>query len=160
MEKSPPSTVKNVVVPLSNSTSKASLLPVLSDTTMLAQSPKQARLVIDSSAQTTPNLATLMRSPLSELLLAAVCKDPIGAKCSHHDLVHVGFTALTGFGLGIGLVTLMINITRARLPNYAAMIMYGNLGLAFVMVVLIAAISSYFDVRRVLRIKPFDIFRG
>jgi putative ABC transport system permease protein len=70
------------------------------------------------------------------------------------------FTALTGFGLGIGLVTLMISITRARLPNYAAMITFWNLGLAFAMVVVIAAISSFFGIRRVLRIEPFDIFRG
>jgi putative ABC transport system permease protein len=87
----------------------------------------------------------------------------IGAK--GHELVYMilfmaTFTALTGFGLGIGLVTLMISITRARLPNYAAMITFGNLGLAFAMVVVIAAISSYFGIRRVLRIEPFDIFRG
>jgi putative ABC transport system permease protein len=35
-----------------------------------------------------------------------------------------------------------------------------NLGLAFVMVVIIAAISSYIGVRKVLTIEPFDIFRG
>lgn len=87
----------------------------------------------------------------------------IGAKGS--ELVYMilfmaTFTAMTGFGLGIGLVTLMITITRARLPNYAAMITFWNLGLAFGMVVLIAAISSWFGVRRVLKIEPFDIFRG
>ena len=70
------------------------------------------------------------------------------------------FTAMTGFGLGIGLVTLMITITRSRLPNYAAMITFWNLGLAFGMVVVIAAISSWLGVRRVLKIEPFDIFRG
>jgi putative ABC transport system permease protein len=70
------------------------------------------------------------------------------------------FTALTGYGLGVGLVTLMICIARARLPNYAAMITFGNLGLAFGMVLLIAGISSYIGVRKVLRIEPFDIFRG
>jgi putative ABC transport system permease protein len=70
------------------------------------------------------------------------------------------FTALTGYGLGVGLVTLMIWITRSRLPNYAAMITYGNLGLAFGMVVLIAGISSYVGIRKVLKIEPFDIFRG
>jgi putative ABC transport system permease protein len=70
------------------------------------------------------------------------------------------FTALTGYGLGIGLVTLMISITRYRLPNYAAMITFWNLGLAFGMVVLIAGISSYIGIRKVLRIEPFDIFRG
>jgi putative ABC transport system permease protein len=70
------------------------------------------------------------------------------------------FTALTGYGLGIGLVTLMISLARARLPNYAAMITFWNLGLAFGMVLLIAAISSYIGIRKVLKIEPFDIFRG
>jgi putative ABC transport system permease protein len=70
------------------------------------------------------------------------------------------FTALTGYGLGVGLVTLMIWIARSRLPNYAAMITFWNLGLAFGMVLLIAAISSYVGVRKVLRVEPFDIFRG
>jgi putative ABC transport system permease protein len=87
----------------------------------------------------------------------------IGAKAS--DLVAMilfmaTFTALTGFGLGIGLVTLMISIARARLPNYAAIVTYGNLALAFAMVLVIAAASSYVGIRRVLRIEPFDIFRG
>jgi putative ABC transport system permease protein len=70
------------------------------------------------------------------------------------------FTALTGYGLGVGLVTLMIWIARSRLPNYAAMITYWNLGLAFGMVLLIAGISSYVGVRKVLKVEPFDIFRG
>ena len=70
------------------------------------------------------------------------------------------FTALTGYGLGIGLVTLMISIARYRLPNYAAMITFWNLGLAFGMVLLIAGISSYVGIRKVLKIEPFDIFRG
>ena len=87
----------------------------------------------------------------------------IGAKGS--DLVLMilfmaTFTAMTGFGLGIGLVTLMISLMRARVPNYAAIITFGNLGLAFGMVVVIAGISSWFGVRRVLQIEPFDIFRG
>jgi len=69
-------------------------------------------------------------------------------------------TALTGYGLGIGLVTLMISIARSRLPGYAAMITNWNLALAFGMVVLIAGISSYVAIRRVLKIEPFDIFRG
>jgi putative ABC transport system permease protein len=70
------------------------------------------------------------------------------------------FTALIGYGLGIGLVTLMIEVARARLPNYAAMITFGNLALAFGMVLLIAGISSYIGIRKVLKIEPFDIFRG
>ena len=54
----------------------------------------------------------------------------------------------------------MISIARASIPNYAAMITYWNLELAFVMVLLIAGISSYIAVRKVLSIEPFDIFRG
>ena len=70
------------------------------------------------------------------------------------------FTCLTGYGLGIGLCTLMIEIARLRLPDYAALITFWNLSLAFVMVLIIAAISSYIGVRRVLSIEPFDIFRS
>jgi len=69
-------------------------------------------------------------------------------------------TALIGYGLGVGLVTLMILLARARLPNYATTITFWNLALAFGMVVLIAGISSYIGVRKVLKIEPFDIFRG
>jgi len=54
----------------------------------------------------------------------------------------------------------MIAIAKSRLPNYAAMITFWNLGLAFGMVLLIAAISSYIGIRKVLKIEPFDIFRG
>lgn len=87
----------------------------------------------------------------------------IGAK--GHELIlmilfQAGFVALTGYGLGIGLCALMIWLARLNLPDYAAVITLSNLGLAFVMVVVIAAISSYFGVRKVLRIEPFDIFRG
>jgi len=71
-----------------------------------------------------------------------------------------GFTCLTGYGLGIGLCTLLIALAKLRMPDYAAMITYGNLAVAFVMVVIIAGVSSYVGVRQVLRIEPFDIFRG
>jgi len=70
------------------------------------------------------------------------------------------FTALTGYGLGIGLVTLVVSVAHYNLPGYAAIITYWNLELAFGMVVLIAGISSYVGVRKVLMIEPFDIFRG
>jgi putative ABC transport system permease protein len=87
----------------------------------------------------------------------------IGAK--GHELIFMilfqtSFTALTGYGLGIGMCVVLIRLARLRLPDYAALITYWNLGLAFLMVVIIAAISSYFGVRKVLRIEPFDIFRG
>jgi putative ABC transport system permease protein len=75
-------------------------------------------------------------------------------------LFQASFTALTGYGLGIGLCALTIALAKLKLPDYAAMITFWNLALAFVMVVVIAAVSSYFGVRKVLRIEPFDIFRG
>ncbi len=75
-------------------------------------------------------------------------------------LFQATFTALTGYGLGLGLCTLLIAIAKMRLPDYFAMITYFNLGLALVMVLVIAAVSSYFGARRVLRIEPFEIFRG
>ena len=87
----------------------------------------------------------------------------IGAK--NRDLVRMilfqaAFTSFTGFGLGIALCVLLIILAKARLPNYAAMITFGNLAISFVMVVVIAAFSSYFGIRRVLKIEPFEIFRG
>ena len=75
-------------------------------------------------------------------------------------LFQATFTAFTGFGLGIGLCVLLIILAKLRLPSYAAMVTFGDLAISFGMVVLIASISSYVAIRRVLRIEPFDIFRG
>jgi putative ABC transport system permease protein len=75
-------------------------------------------------------------------------------------LFQATLTSLTGYGLGLGLCTLLICIAKLRLPDYFAQITYFNLGLALVMVLVIAAVSSYYGARRVLRIEPFDIFRG
>lgn len=87
----------------------------------------------------------------------------IGAK--NYELVvmiifQAGFTALTGYGFGVGLCTLMIALAKLRLPNYASTITYTNLAIAFVMVLIITAVSSYIGIRRVLKIEPFDVFRG
>ncbi len=75
-------------------------------------------------------------------------------------LFQATFTAFLGYGLVTGLAALMIMVAKLRLPDYAAQITYINLGIAFVMVVIIAGISSYIGVRKVIRIEPFDIFRG
>ncbi len=75
-------------------------------------------------------------------------------------LFQASFVALTGYGIGVGLCTCIIWMARLYLPDYAAIVTFGNLVLAFIMVVVIAAISSYVGVRKVLRIEPFDIFRG
>ena len=87
----------------------------------------------------------------------------IGAKGSElvaMILFQSTFTALTGYGLGVGLCAGLIALAKARLPDYAAVITFSSLGLALGMVILIVAISSYIGVRRVLRIEPFDIFRS
>ncbi len=87
----------------------------------------------------------------------------IGARSSElvvMILFQATFTALTGYGLGIGICAIMIWLAHLRLPDYAAIITATNIVIAFVMVVLIAGISSYIGVRKVLRIEPFDIFRS
>jgi putative ABC transport system permease protein len=75
-------------------------------------------------------------------------------------LFQASFTALTGYGLGVGLCTLLVYLAKLRLPSYAAMITYPSLLLSLGMVIVIAGVSSYVGVRRVLQIEPFDIFRG
>ena len=75
-------------------------------------------------------------------------------------LFQATFVSLTGYGVGVGLCALIIWLARLNLPDYAAIITFQNLGLAFIMVLVIAAISCYVGVRKVLTIEPFDIFRG
>ncbi len=75
-------------------------------------------------------------------------------------LFQAGFASLTGYGLGVGLSTLIIGLAKLRMASYAGMEMYTNLGAAFLLVLVIAATSSYIGIRTVLRIEPFDIFRG
>lgn len=87
----------------------------------------------------------------------------IGAKGNelvYMILFQATFTALTGYGLGVGLCALLITLAKIRLPSYASTITFTNLALAFGMVIIIAGISSYIGIRKVLRIEPFDIFRG
>ncbi len=87
----------------------------------------------------------------------------IGAK--GHELVSMIlfqtlFTGITGYGLGVGLSSLLIAVAKREVPNYAANITYFNLGLAFIMVLIISGVSSFIAVRKVIRVEPFDIFRG
>jgi putative ABC transport system permease protein len=70
------------------------------------------------------------------------------------------FTGLTGYGIGVGLSCLLIAAAKLRLPTYAAIVTFGNLAVAFVMVLIITAVASYLGIRRVLRIEPFDVFRS
>jgi putative ABC transport system permease protein len=83
-----------------------------------------------------------------------------GRELVYMILFQATFTALAGYGIGVGLCTTVIVLAKLRLPAYASLITFGNLALAFGMVILIAAISSYIGIRKVLKIEPFDIFRG
>ena len=83
-----------------------------------------------------------------------------GRELVYMILFQAAFTSLAGYGLGIGLSTILITAAKLRLPEYASRVTYVNLGLAFVMVLIIASVSSYAGIRRVLKIEPFDIFRG
>jgi putative ABC transport system permease protein len=83
-----------------------------------------------------------------------------GRKLIYMIMFMATLTSLTGYGLGILLVTVVISGARSLSPYYAATITYWNLALAFGMVLLIGGISGYIGVRKVLKIEPFDIFRG
>jgi putative ABC transport system permease protein len=67
---------------------------------------------------------------------------------------------LLGYGLGIGLCAGVVALAKLRMPDYASVITADNLLLALGMVVVIAGTSGYIAVRKVLRIDPYDIFRG
>jgi putative ABC transport system permease protein len=83
-----------------------------------------------------------------------------GRELVYMILFQATFTALTGYGIGVGLCVILIAVAKVRLPNYASLITFYNLAIAFFMVIAIAGISSYIGVRKVLKIEPFDIFRG
>jgi putative ABC transport system permease protein len=83
-----------------------------------------------------------------------------GRELIYMILFQATFTGLMGYGLGVGLCTLLITVAKLRLPDYAATIRYGNLGFALIMVLIIIAASSYIGIRKVIKIEPFDIFRG
>lgn len=69
----------------------------------------------------------------------------------------VGFL---GYGMGVLFASIMIACAKLRLPNYASIVTFQNLGFAFFMVIVIVLVSSYLGIKRVTKIEPFDIFRG
>lgn len=87
----------------------------------------------------------------------------IGAK--GYELVYMilfqaMFAGTIGYGLGVGLCSLLVGIAIRKVPSYTASITYFNLGLAFGMVLIIVGFSSFIAIRKVIRVEPFDIFRG
>jgi putative ABC transport system permease protein len=83
-----------------------------------------------------------------------------GRELLYMILFQATFTALIGYGLGVGLCSLLVAVAKLRLPSYASKITYVNLGIAFIMVAVIAGVSSCIGIRKVVKIEPFDIFRG
>jgi len=83
-----------------------------------------------------------------------------GRELVYMILFQAGFAGLVGYGFGVGLCALVIEGARLRMPDYAAVITYPILLLAFGMVLVIAGASSFIAARRVLSIDPFEIFRG
>ncbi|SDH65069.1 MULTISPECIES: ABC transporter permease [unclassified Nitrosomonas] len=87
----------------------------------------------------------------------------IGAKGNelvYMILFQATFSALIGYGLGVGLCAFVITLAKLRIPEYSANITFTTLTFALVMVLIIAGISSYIGIRKVLKIEPFDIFRS
>jgi putative ABC transport system permease protein len=73
-------------------------------------------------------------------------------------LFQSGFAGLVGYGFGVGLYALVIEGARFRMPDYAAVITFPILLLAFGRMSVIAGASSFIAARRVLSIDPIDIF--
>lgn len=69
----------------------------------------------------------------------------------------VGFL---GYGFGVLISSILIALAKLRLPEYASLVTYQNMGVSFIMVLVIIVFSSYLGIRKVTRIDPFDIFRG
>ena len=87
----------------------------------------------------------------------------IGAKNSELVLMilfQATFSCVVGYGLGVGMSALLIAAGKRFVPNYTADISYWNLFSAFILVLLIAALSSFIAVKKVIRVQPFEIFRG
>lgn len=75
-------------------------------------------------------------------------------------LVQSSIVGFIGYGFGVFISSITIALAKLRLPEYASLVTFSNLGVSFVMVLFIIAFSSYLGVRKVLKIDPFDIFRG
>ena len=65
-----------------------------------------------------------------------------------------------GFGFGVLLASALVAFGKLRIPNYAAVITYQNIFMALAMVLVIAGVSAYIGIRRILRIDPFVVFRS
>ncbi|PMP67064.1 FtsX-like permease family protein, partial [Desulfurella multipotens] len=63
-------------------------------------------------------------------------------------LFQVSVTSFIGYGFGIMISSLVIAISKANIQNYAAVVTYKNMLVAFLMVLAIAGFSSYIGIRK------------
>lgn len=75
-------------------------------------------------------------------------------------MFQAGLASFTGYGLGVGACTTIVGLAKLTLAGYPGTETYTNLGLAFLIVLVIAAVSGYIGIRTVMRIEPFDVFRA
>ncbi len=75
-------------------------------------------------------------------------------------LCQAGIVGFLGFGFGVFLSSLVIALAKLRLPSYASIVTLPTIIFSFFVVIIIVAFSSYIGIRKVLKIEPFDIFRG
>ena len=69
----------------------------------------------------------------------------------------VGFL---GYGFGVFASSTLIALAKLRLPNYASVVTFPTMIFSFFLVLIIVSFSSYIGIRKILKIEPFDIFRG
>ena len=69
-------------------------------------------------------------------------------------------TGVIGYGIGLLLSSLFTVFGTYYLPNYTILVTYGNLLMPFGMMLTIVTFTSLLGIRKVIRIDPYDIFRG
>lgn len=67
---------------------------------------------------------------------------------------------IQGYGIGVGVASILLKVLLENLPNYAAYTPPHVLIGSFVMTVVICGIAAVVVLNRVLRIDPADVFRG
>jgi putative ABC transport system permease protein len=75
-------------------------------------------------------------------------------------LFQAGIVGFLGYGFGVFLSSVLIALAKLHIPDYASIVTFLSLSVSFIMVIIIVAFSSYIGIRKVIKIEPFDIFRG
>lgn len=75
-------------------------------------------------------------------------------------LCQAGVVGFLGYGFGVLLSSLLIALAKWHLPNYASIVTFPTIIFSFFVVLIIVGFASYVGIRKVIKISPFDIFRG